>query len=482
MRFPAFRRIPFGIPLITALAALAGCGDGGGGDPPQGGTGASGAGFPAPEVAGTPETDALADAPARCGQPAHAWQRGADLGQVTGHVAKGTYTKALLQTLAAEALGSLPVTLQYDVVTYLVTYTTQDRGKPVEATALLAWPTTVPEDAEALPTLVVLHGTSGFTDGCGPSVDSDQSALAAALASAGYVVVLPDYIGLKNGPPATGFLHPYLVGQATAIASLDAVRALAHLPEDIREGGAKTSPRVVVVGGSQGGHAALWVDRLAPYYARELEIAGIAATVPPADMLGEARLALTAPRESTANMVAFYGASAGWYGAAGDLGEVLVSPLDKDVPAALGSSCDPGDLLAGKGTLDAIFQPSILDAAASGALAGVEPWGCMVGENGLDTTSVDRIQKDSSSYGILFVTGEKDTLVDTATERAAFAKLCEGGMPMQYLECTGASHTKATTWALPEILTFLNARLAGEPFTKACTPGAPVTCSATPAP
>ena len=274
--------------------------------------------------------------------------------------------------------------------------------------------------------------------------------------------------------------HP--VGQATAIASLDAVRALAHLPEDIREGGAKTSPRVVVVGGSQGGHAALWVDRLAPYYARELEIAGIAATVPPADMLGEARLALTAPRESTANMVAFYGASAGWYGAAGDLGEVLVSPLDKDVPAALGSSCDPGDLLAGKGTLDAIFQPSILDAAASGALAGVEPWGCMVGENGLDTTSVDRIQKDSSSYGILFVTGEKDTLVDTATERAAFAKLCEGGMPMQYLECTGASHTKATTWALPEILTFLNARLAGEPFTKACTPGAPVTCSATPAP
>ncbi len=479
MTHPSVSRIPLAFPLTAALAVLVGCGDG---SAPPVGTGPGEPGFPAAQVAGTPETDALADAPARCGQPAHAWLRDTDLGRVTSSVAKASYTKAVLASLAGEVLGSLPVTLQYDVVTHMITYTTQDRGKEVLATALLAWPTNVPAEAEALPTLVVLHGTSGFTDGCGPSVDTEQAALAAALASAGYVVVAPDYIGLKNEPPATGFLHPYLVGQATAVASLDAVRAVGQLPEDIREGGAKTSPRVVVVGGSQGGHAALWVDRLAPYYARELEIAGIAATVPPADMLGEATLALTTKRASTDNIVAFYGASAGWYGAEGDLGEVLLPPLDKDVPAALGSGCDPGDLLAGKDTLEAIFQPALLDAAASGALAGFAPWGCMAGENGLDTTSVSRIQKDPESYGILFVTGEADTLVDTATERAAFGKLCEAGMPMQYLECAGASHTKATAWALPEILGFLQARLAGEAFTKQCAAGAAVTCSGTPAP
>jgi len=329
---------------------------------------------------------------------------------------------------------------------------------------------------------MVLHGTSGFTDGCGPSAETDTAALAAALASIGYIVVAPDYIGLKNDPPPTGFLHPYLVGQATAIASLDAARAVLRLPEEIREGGARPSARLAVVGGSQGGHAALWVDRLAPYYAREIEVVGIATTVPPADMLGEGTLALTTKRESTDNMVAFYGASAGWYGAEGKLAEVLLPPLDQEVPAALGAGCDPGDLLAGKDMLSAIFQPAVLDAAASGALGELAPWGCMAAENGLTTTSVSRIQKDAASYGILFVTGEADTLVDTPTERVAFEALCDAGMPMRYLECAGASHTKATTWALPEILTFLGDRVAGKPFEKACSTSAPVPCAGTPAP
>jgi dienelactone hydrolase len=462
--------------LLGTTLALAGCG-GDDGTPPPGGT--TTPEIPAPEVAGTPETDALADAPDRCGQPAHAWQRDLALGEVTAHLPKASYPKGLLDTLAAEALGDLPVTLKYDVVTHVFTYVTQDRGKAVEATALLAWPTSVPEDAPPLPTLLVLHGTSGFTDGCGPSSETDTAALAAALASIGYIVVAPDYIGLKNDEPPTGFLHPYLVGQATAIASIDAARAVLRLPAEIHEGGARPSTRLAVVGGSQGGHAALWVDRLAPYYARELELVGIAATVPPADMLGEGTLALTMKRESTDNMVAFYGASSGWYGAEGKLAEVLVPPLDLEVPAALGTGCNPGDLLAGKDTLSAIFQPTVLDAAASGALGGLTPWGCLATENGLTTTSVPRVQTDPASYGLLFVTGEADTLVDTPTERAAFTELCNGGMPMRYLECAGASHTKATTWALPEILTFLDDRVAGKPFEKACTAGAPVMCAGT---
>jgi pimeloyl-ACP methyl ester carboxylesterase len=463
------------------FAVVAGCGDDGATPepikpaPPE---------FPAPEVAGTPETDALANAAASCGQPAFAWNKDLALGDITAWQRTAAYPKAVLEAAVTDALGSdkVPLTLQYDVETHLVTYVTQDRGQKVEATTLLAWPTNVPADAAALPVLVILHGTSGFTDGCGPSKDSSQAALAAAFASAGFVTLVPDYIGLKSTPPPTGFLHPYLVGQATAIASLDAVRTLGHLPADLRKGDAKLSARVAIVGGSQGGHAALWVDRLAPYYARELDIVGIAATVPPADLVGESIGALTKMRESTANVVAFYAASSGWYGAADKLSEVLVAPLDKDVPAAMAQGCDPGGALGNPASLDAIFQKPILDAAASGKLAEISPWGCMGVENGLTTTSVARIQKDAPSYGILFVTGGADTLVDTPTERVAFEKLCNAGMPMTYLECAGAGHTKATTWALPEILGFLNDRLAGKPFTKACTAGEAVTCQGTPTP
>lgn len=438
--------------------------------------------FPAPEVAGTPETNAVADAPARCGQAAHTWVRTSKLGQVTAFQSKGFYTQAVLDALAKENLGLLPVTMKYDVRTHVITYTTQDRGAEIDATALVAWPTTVPAEAAPLPTLAILHGTTGFKDGCGPSVDTDQALLASALASFGYVVVVPDYIGLKNGPPSTGFLHPYLAGQPTAIASLDAIRAVGHLPEEIREGEGRASARAVIVGGSQGGHAALWVDRLAPYYAREIDIAGIAATVPPSDLLGQSTLALTTFRDSSSNVLAFLSASSPWYGHADALGTALVPPLDIDVPAAMAASCDPGGAFSDKTTLESVFQPSLLAAASAGTLADVDPWGCMTTENGLTTTSIPRIQKDPSSYGLMFITGEKDTLVDTPTERAAFETLCNGGMPMQYLECTGASHTKATLWSLPQILSFFEDRLAGKTFEKQCTAGAPVVCSGTPTP
>ena len=79
-----------------------------------------------------------------------------------------------------------------------------------------------------LPALLVLHGTSGFTDGCGATADSSLGQIAAAIASSGYIVVVPDYIGLKSTPPPTGFPHPYLVGQATVpFAAQSGVTAIA---------------------------------------------------------------------------------------------------------------------------------------------------------------------------------------------------------------------------------------------------------------
>jgi len=490
-----------GTPGGTTATGTSAAGTGGGtttgtgGDGTTATTGATGTGggttgtggspafdFPAPLVAGTPETDLLANDPARCGQPAYTWLKSANLGNITAHTKQGTYSKALLEALLTAADITVPIKLQYDVDAHLITYTTQDRGKEIEATALLAWPSNVPAGAAALPTLTVLHGTSGFMDGCGATADTSIGALASAIASTGYVVIVPDYIGLKATQPATGFLHPYFVGQATAIASLDAVRILGHLPAEIRTGGARPSPRLAVIGGSQGGHAALWVDRLAPYYARELELVAVAATVPPADLVTEGRLALTTLRESTANMVAFFGASAGWYGADTMLNKVFVSPYDTSVPAALGASCNPGDLLASITSLDKVFQPALLTAASTGALDTIQPWGCMAVDNGLTTTPVKRIQKDPTSYGVLFVTGGKDKLVDTPTERVSYNTLCKAGMPLHYLECKGASHTDTTVWALPEILEFVQARLAGEVFTSSCDVTPAVTCKGTPAP
>ena len=476
-----FRRSPAILALLS-LPTLA-CSSQGEAAPTDGGTTSDAdaasacKAVPAPQLGTSAEAVALAAAPAACGQKAFTWLATPDLGDVTQKGFHDHFTatanKVLLVAGKVDVKG--PV---HDVDMDQIAYVTQDRGAKIEATALVAYPSDL-EARTDLDVLVVLHGTAGFTDSCAPSASADARPLAAALASLGYVVVAPDYVGLRALGAPTGFLHPYLVGQTTAIASIDAVRASQKLLQK-GELGVCAKPRFVTVGGSQGGHAALWVDRLAPYYAKELEHAGVVATVPPADMLGEAGRALRADVPASKNILAFYGAASGWYGYEGRLGEVLISPWDKDVPAAMAKSCDPK---LDASTRDAYFQKSFLDTAATeGGLSALSPWGCMLTENGLTTTSVKRMAPTGPGYGVLFVVGEADTLVDPATERKAFDTLCGQGMKMQYLECAGAAHTKATTWSLPEIVDFVGARLAGVPMKPAdlCARGAAQKCRGTP--
>lgn len=434
---------------------------------------------PVPRLGGTAETRELAAAAAHCGVPAFAFLPSTELGKVVGKGLHDHFTTDSLAVLLAlsHVTPSGPL---HEVDLDQISYLTQDRGKPIEASALVAYPADF-QTRTSIDVLLVLHGTAGFTDSCAPSGTADARPLVAALASLGYLVVAPDYLGLRGLGGPTGFLHPYLVGQPTALAALDAVRAASRL---VAQGEVPicASTRFATVGGSQGGHAALWVDRLAPYYAQELQHVGVVATVPPADLLAEATRALRQKVPASANMAAFFGAASDWYGVRQRLGEVFVPPLDKDIPAELAASCDPGSSFKNK-DLTAVFTKPLLDAAAApDALRGLMPWGCLITENGLPTTSVKRLAPTAPGYDILFVLGESDTLVDPATERQSFNALCGQGMSMQFLECAGASHTKATQWALPELIDFLRDRFAGKaPDTAhACKLAAPVTCRGTP--
>ncbi len=465
--FPIARLATFGS-VLSALSVLSACSssssapvssasptDTGASDVGDAGPSCS---FDPPKVGATPETATLAGAAAHCGIPAFAWSGATSLGDVKQ---KGLHDHQPADPAAVlfAAVHVTPKQPLHEVDLEQIRYVTQDRGKPIEATALIAYPSDL-DGKTQLDVVLLLHGTAGFEDGCAPSNTADARPLVAALASLGYVAVAPDYIGLAGIGDKTGFLHPYLVGQPTAIASLDAVRAARKLLAT-ENGAACASTRFATLGGSQGGHAALWVDRLAPYYAQELVHVGVVATVPPADMLGEVTRALLAKVPASANTAAFYGAASDWYGARSKLGEVFVAPLDTQVPTELGTTCDPGASFKDK-ELNAVFTKTLLDAAATDGLRALSPWGCMLVENGLTTTSVKRIAPTFPGYGVLWVLGESDTLVNPPLEEAAFDALCGQGMQMQFVECSGATHTKATSWALPEIVDFLADRFAGK--------------------
>ena len=91
--------------------------------------------------------------------------------------------------------------------------------------------------------------------------------------TAGWVVVATDYSFAENGGP-----HPYLIGEGEARAVLDSVRAARQMSD------LSLDKRMVMWGYSQGGHAALWAGIIGPRYAPDLEILGVAAIAPAANI------------------------------------------------------------------------------------------------------------------------------------------------------------------------------------------------------
>lgn len=88
----------------------------------------------------------------------------------------------------------------------------------------------------------------------------------------GYAIVATDYQGL-----GTAGVHPYGDGRTEAYNIADMVRAGRHVARDL-------SKKWVVIGQSQGGHAALFAMSVAPRYASELDFRGGVATGAPSNI------------------------------------------------------------------------------------------------------------------------------------------------------------------------------------------------------
>ncbi len=448
-------------------------------DPPDA-AGSECAAAPVPTLGDTPLVDQWIDDASRCDQPSFSVLDDSSLGDVVDFGQEQSFGASELTALAELEGIALPREFVYDTQARVFSYLTQDRGEIIEASALLVYPDTEDPEFEPSAPLLFLHGTVGFSDACSPSTTLEAQLLASVLASMGYTVVAPDFIGLKSLGEPTGFLHPYLVGQPTAIASLDALRALYKMSDEQR-GGHCHPHEYVSVGGSQGGHAALWVDRLAASYAPEFEHLGSVATVPPADLTRQAEKALQEPISATGNTIAFFGASASWYGLEDRLDELFVEPLDTSIPELFAEGCSFDEITDDYEELEDVFTEEVLDSVDAGD--GLpQPWQCMLDDNGLVTTDIERHGTFLDSYATLFVLGEDDGLVDTPIERDSFVTLCDDGMPLSYLECADGPHGATTAWALPEILDFVDDRqerveISSEDL---CVVEEPVVCEGTP--
>jgi pimeloyl-ACP methyl ester carboxylesterase len=147
----------------------------------------------------------------------------------------------------------LPVeSIQYNTEMYAIEYTTTYKGEEIVASGMVFLPVAA-EDPVDFPLISFQHGTIASNSEAPSqlSISNEQNILYAGMAGAGFVIVVPDYIGFGSSVHIT---HPYYVEEPTAQAIMDMIRAGGELA---LENGLSLSNHLYLAGYSQGGYATL---------------------------------------------------------------------------------------------------------------------------------------------------------------------------------------------------------------------------------
>jgi hypothetical protein len=402
-----------------------------------------------------------------------------------------------LLNLTPDAVDSLLMQYDYNALSpvpygsrvFKFRYTTQDRGVVTEATGTIGVPANAKLPDKELPFLIWLHGTCGFADPCAPSRALEGQAFSALFASLGFISVAPDYTGMSGvGDPSTA-PNAYLVAEQVAIGAWDALRAMDGLLKDLRTG-VKSGKKVAIWGASQGGHAALFTEQYAPYYAPEYEVPAVVAAVPPSVLMPLAQKAMQAFSPPTISFLPLLTTVREWYNAPLDLTGVVSNDAPYHFASTLhdqiyikGTDCNTGASYEDiknhpeQQKVDYIYKKDFIDAVLAGNLSGMNPWDCYLDENSLATSSVKPLRFTPT----FMVYSEKDDLVVTEPMRQDFDRLCGLGYKLKYLECKNAGHADGAVWSIKEQLGWIKDRLSGLPLPDdMCKREAPVCCSATP--
>ncbi|MDO9356069.1 MAG: alpha/beta fold hydrolase [Solirubrobacteraceae bacterium] len=162
---------------------------------------------------------------------------------------------------------------------------TDTNDQPVAVTGTYIEPKAAWKGAGARPLVTYAEGTQGQGDKCAPSY-SLENAIGGGigyevpniskLVSKGFAVVVTDYVGLGT----TDRVHTYVNRLDQGRAVLDAARAALRVP-----GASVTASSAVgAYGYSQGGGATASAAELAPTYAPDVNLKGVYAGAPPADL------------------------------------------------------------------------------------------------------------------------------------------------------------------------------------------------------
>lgn len=159
-----------------------------------------------------------------------------------------------IATIPKSSLNQIPGVIPlYDVDVYYILYNTVNtEGQPTQASGAFMVPVT--DSCNYFPYVSFQHGTVLRKNDV-PSRNNSEAIVGHYFATLGYVVSMPDYLGLGDN----GGLHPYVHAESEATATIDLIRACREYMQDslvISDNG-----QVFLAGYSQGGHATMAVHK-----------------------------------------------------------------------------------------------------------------------------------------------------------------------------------------------------------------------------
>jgi hypothetical protein len=332
--------------------------------------------------------------------------------------------------------------------------TTGQLGEPtVTVTTVL-----VPAPAPVVPRII---GYMSFYDGLGSQCDpsytlaggdpgdstyaqeaDEEELLISWYLSQGDIVTIPDFEGTHLA---------WMTGHESGYGAMDGIRATEAY---LRIGPAT---RVGLSGYSGGAVAADWASELAPTYAPEVNIVGVAEGGIPANYFDNFAYINGTAEYSAAIPGELLGLSRA-YGV--DLARYL-SPYGQKVVQQESNTCIASDFGKYQLTIRDIMLPSYQD------LARAAPFSTMLGDQTMGTAKTP--PREPLFMGMGNVDGKGDGAISAVDARALARHYCSEGIPVDYQEYPGASHVEAAAFFEPQTGPFLQDRFAGAPFVNNCS-------------
>ena len=287
------------------------------------------------------------------------------------------------------------------------------------------------------------HGSAGQADRCAPShnVASNLPPYGGLLVARGAELVATDYEGLGTPGEPTAY-----VGIAEGHAVLDSVRATRQLP-----GTGRLGP-VLLAGQSQGGGAALWAAQVARAYAPRLDLRGVVALAPAAQLTTIVKNLGKAPFNQY-------------------LGEALwaVDGLDAGYPAL-----NLARLLKDAARADLAQVPKECATETIARWRG-RPVGAVFARDPLSIHSLVKVLDENSPGAtdphmpIFLAQGSRDEQIPVAVTAELEARYCRLGATVTRRVYHGANHNGVVDAAGKDVLAWMRDRIRRRPAPSSCS-------------